>query len=109
MPPFIPTESLTCEYQRDPLGIDAARPRLGWRLEAQERDVRQTAYQILVAGSLAALEAERGELWDSGRVASHQSTQHSYEGAPLQSRQRCFWKVRIWDGHDQVTPWSGPA
>ena len=39
MPINSPAESLTCEYQRDPLGIDVARPRLGWRLEAQERDV----------------------------------------------------------------------
>ena len=106
MPTFIPAESMTCEYQRSPLGIDVAGPRLSWRLEAQERDVRQTAYQILVAGSVSVLEADRGDLWDSGRVASRRSTLCSYDGPPLRSRQRCYWKVRIWDGHDQVTPWS---
>src|SRR6266542_4264612 len=109
MPPFIPAESLTCEYLRSPLGIDVARPRLSWRLEATGRDVRQTAYQVLVAGSLAALDADRGDQWDSGRVTSIYSTHRIYDGEPLQSRQRCFWKVRIWDGHDQVTPWSAPA
>src|SRR6187549_2650540 len=100
MPVHIPPDSLTCEYQRSPLGINVQRPRLGWRLEAQERDVRQTAYQILVAGNLAVLDADRGDVWDSGRIDSRHSTHRQYEGPPLQSRQRCFWKVRIWDGRD---------
>src|SRR5258706_8687240 len=86
MPVHIPADSLTCEYQRSPLGIDVARPRLSWRLEASERDVRQTAYQILVAGSVSALDANHGDLWDSGRVDSRQSTHRQYEGPPLQSR-----------------------
>src|SRR5438045_479471 len=109
MPAFVPAESLTCEYQRNPLGIDIPNPRLSWRLEASERDVRQTAYQIVVAGSLSALEAGGGVLWDSGRVASRQSTHRVYDGLPLQSRQRCFWKVRIWDADGQVTAWSDPG
>ena len=42
---------LRCEYRTNPLGIDAALPRLGWKLESKERGVRQTAYQVLVASS----------------------------------------------------------
>ncbi|MEP7356140.1 MAG: family 78 glycoside hydrolase catalytic domain, partial [Anaerolineales bacterium] len=109
MPPYIPAESLTCEYQHSPLGIDVTRPRLGWRLEAPERSVRQTAYQIRAAGSLDDLHGDRDVLWDTGRVESRQSTQRPYTGPPLQSRQRCFWQVRIWDDHGQPTAWSEPA
>ncbi len=42
---------LRCEYLRDPLGIDAAAPRLSWVLESDQRGQRQTAYQVLVASS----------------------------------------------------------
>ena len=33
----------------------------------------------------------------------------AYAGPTLQSRQRCFWKVRSWDGDNQPSNWSAPA
>ncbi len=50
-----------------------------------------------------------GDLWDSGRVESNQSTQVVYAGAPLRSRMRCHWKVRLWDADGAPTPFSQPA
>ncbi|MCX6574618.1 MAG: hypothetical protein NTX99_11615, partial [Candidatus Aminicenantes bacterium] len=35
---------LRCEYRRDPLGIDAPRPRLSWALTSEGRAVTQSAY-----------------------------------------------------------------
>ena len=64
---------LRCEYAHEPLGIDAPRPRLSWRLESARRGERQTAYQVLVASGVETLAKDRGDLWDSGRVASDQS------------------------------------
>ena len=32
-----------------------------------------------------------------------------YAGKPLESRQRCEWKVRVWDKDGQVSPWSAPT
>jgi alpha-L-rhamnosidase len=40
---------LQYEYRSEPLGIDAWQPRLGWKMNARERDQHQTAYQVLVA------------------------------------------------------------
>lgn len=104
-------EGLRCEHLRDPLGIDVLEPRLSWRLvsPAFERGARQTAYQILVARSLADLERDRGDVWDSGRVASDQSVLVPYRGHPLKSNQACYWKVRAWDGAGRATPYSAPA
>ena len=82
-------KDLRCEYLVNPLGVDRPNPRLSWRLESTERGVVQAAYQILVADSLAALDADNGNLWDSGRVASAQSALVSYAGQTLESRQRC--------------------
>ena len=102
-------EALRCEYLADPLGIDVTKPRLSWTLASDQRGVKQTAYQILVASSAAALAADQGDLWDSGRVPSDETAHVAYAGAPLASRQRAFWKVRVWDTAGEPSAWSEPA
>jgi len=101
--------NLRCERLTDPLGIDAIRPGLSWIIESGQRGELQTAYQILVASSPEALAKNRGDLWDSGKVASDNSTQVRYSGKPLTSRMRCYWKVRIWDRNGKPSAWSRPA
>jgi alpha-L-rhamnosidase len=78
-------------------------------MESAERGARQTAHQILVAGSEEALQQDRGDLWDSGKVLSDRSVFVEYAGQALKSRQACFWKVRIWDQDERVSDWSAPA
>jgi alpha-L-rhamnosidase len=99
---------LRCEYLENPLGLDVREPRLSWQIEDPRRGARQTAYQVLVAGSLTSLNDGKGDLWDSGQVASDQSIHIRYAGAPLPSRQRCYWKVRTWDVQCQPSAWSAP-
>ena len=94
---------LRCEYLQDPVGIDAAQPRLGWQIASDRRDERQAAWHVLVASTPERLAADQGDLWDSGRVASDQSHLVRYAGKPLASRQRCHWKVRAWTGDDAPT------
>ncbi len=101
--------SLTCEYQKNPLGIDMGKPRLSWKLESGQRGQKQSAYRLLVASSEQNLNKNIGDLWDSGRVPSDQSLNVEYEGKPLKSRQHYFWKVRVWDKEGQVSAWSEPA
>lgn len=103
--------ALRCEYRVNPLGIDETEPRLTWRVESPERGERQTAYQILVASSEALLAQNKGDLWDSGKVASDETVNVTYAGRTLPSRQRCFWKVRVWDktgtpAWSEVALWS---
>jgi alpha-L-rhamnosidase len=100
---------LRCEGLDNPQGIDATKPRLSWMLNADERGQRQTAYQILVAGSVESLNHDQGNWWDSGKVNSDQSIQVSYAGRPLTSNGQCFWKVRAWDRDGNVSEWSQPA
>ncbi|MDP9362916.1 MAG: hypothetical protein M3Q10_01575, partial [Chloroflexota bacterium] len=100
---------LRCEYLTDPLGIDVARPRLSWTLESGRRGERQSAYRILVASDRARLLAGEGDLWDSGHVASGQSTHVVYGGPALASRQRCWWSVRVWDRDGRASASSAPA
>ena len=104
---------LRCEFRKDPLGIDVANPRLAWNLETgdlkPERGVRQNAYQVLVASTPELLAKDQGDLWDSGKVASGDSTQVPYQGKSLATAQTCYWKVRFWDQKDQAVQWSDVA
>jgi alpha-L-rhamnosidase len=111
--------NLRCEYLTDPLGIDVEKPRLSWVIEdrgrkTEVRGQKQTAYQVLVASSEKLLRKSKGDLWDSGKVASDQSIQVEYQGIPLESRMYCHWKVRVWiasgdDKKGKATEWSTPA
>jgi len=74
-----------------------------------ERDQCQTAYQVLVAGSLTELEKNRGDLWNSHKINSERSFSIQYNGKPLYSRQICYWKVRAWDANGISSGWSKPS
>ena len=100
---------MLCDYQENPLGLDVSQPALAWKVVADQRDERQTAYQVLVACSRENLERGNGDLWDSGRVASDATVQIRYAGQALPSRRMCFWKVRVWDKAGAPSPWSAVA
>ena len=106
--------NLRCEYRTDPLGIDAEKPRLSWIIQERNRKSgfrgqKQTAYPVLVASSEALLKKNKGDLWDSGKVASDQSIQVEYAGKPLESRMQCHWKVRVWDKDGNASECSQTA
>ena len=87
---------LQAEYMTQPLGIDVARPRLSWQMQADRYGVRQTAYRIAVATSPDDLVA--GHLYyDSGRVESDCSVGVAYAGPALRPQTRYYWQVTLWD------------
>ena len=69
----------------------------------------QTAYQIVVATSTALLEPGKADQWDSGKVASDNSTQDVYAGKTLESGRTYYWQARSWDKSGQASAPSGPA
>ena len=100
---------LRCDYIVNPRGLDSNPPRLFWKLAADVRGQRQTAYQILVASSLKNLETNQGDQWDSGKVLGDETIQIAYAGKPLTSDTDYFWKVRSWDSAGQPGRWSESA
>ncbi len=106
--PRLTVVDLRCEYLTNPIGIDAHRPRLSWRIISDQRGVHQTAYRVRVATTLEALQ-EGDLIWDSGRVESSQSIHVPYGGPELRSGQRCYWQVRVWEGDAPPSAWSEVA
>lgn len=100
-------EDLRCEYRVNPIGIDAERPRLSWKLVSGRRGAAQSAYRIRVETSNAAGNVR--PVWDTGRVHSNQSIHVPYEGPELESTRRYFWQVRVWDEKGEPTDWSDPS
>jgi hypothetical protein len=103
--------ALKTEYKENPVGIDNPKPRLSWKLidNSKTREQKQTAYQILVASSLKNLKANNGDVWDSGKIITSQSTNNTFTGNVLQSANNYFWKVKIWDKDNRATKWSAIA
>ncbi len=97
---------LRCEYLENPMGVDVRQPRFFWVLEHPERGQSQSAYQVLVSADPA---LAAGEVWDSGKVASAQSTQVVFGGKALESGKTYFWKVKYWDKDGKESPWSEAA
>lgn len=102
-------KKLTCEYRKNPLGIDTPSPRLSWQLSGSKRGLSQTAYRILVSDCQDTLNMDVGNIWDSKKVRSSQSIFVPYSGAKLQSGKKFFWKVKVWDQDGQETTFSESA
>lgn len=96
--------NLICEYRTNPLGIDVAAPRFGWQIDS----ARQSAYRILAASAPNLLSESSADVWDSGKVESDQSQHIAYAGPRLNSRQRVYWNVTVWD-ENNTSSQSEPA
>ncbi|MBC7188028.1 MAG: family 78 glycoside hydrolase catalytic domain [Calditrichaeota bacterium] len=108
MKPIAPLD-LRFEYLCNPIGIDVQRPRFSWVVEPVRRGQRQLAYQLIVSSEAAHVERGIGDVWDTGRVDSAQTCHVVYQGPPLASRRRYFWRVRHWDERGKASQWSAPA
>jgi alpha-L-rhamnosidase len=94
--------NLQAEMLTNPEGIDVLQPRLSWQIKSDVNDVQQTAYQILVASTLENLNANKADLWDSGKVKSNESVNIIYNGKKLGDRQNAFWKVTVFTNKGEI-------
>lgn len=95
-----------CENRINPYGVDVGTIHFGWELTATENDQFQTAYQIEIASSSSGLAKGNHDVWDSSVITSAQSVFVPYKGRKLQPGQTYFWRVRVWDKHNQASAWS---
>jgi hypothetical protein len=101
-----PTD-LSVELIREPstdVKIFDLKPEFGWTVPLGSKF--QGAYQILVASNKKSIDANNGDVWDSGRVASTKSTDVEYGGNTLEIGKTYFWKVRIWEQENRLVDYS---
>jgi alpha-L-rhamnosidase len=101
----IPT-GLTVEYIRQPAQVllKDNTPEYAWIVPQAAGS--QGAYQILVASSKSNIDNNIGDVWNSGQIRKHTSTDVSHKGKALESGKRYFWKVRIWDEDNRTGEYS---
>ena len=90
--------NLRVENQKEPLGIDTNEPRFSWQITSDKKDVRQTAYQLIVS-------SDQGEVWNTGKVTSDEQLWIRYQGEPLKSATFCTWKLKVFTNKGE-TEWT---
>ncbi|MDR2472386.1 MAG: glycoside hydrolase family 78 protein [Tannerella sp.] len=100
---------LTCENLVNPYGIATAKPRISWKINAQNNDVKQKGYRIIVASKPQLLNEDNADLWDSGIVEASESVLIKYAGKKLSSGDMAYWKVKIVTDDGTETGWSNAA
>lgn len=88
----------------NPIGYYETRPRFSWQIAPDSKVLRQSAYQIQVSQSQSFVSQDL--LWDSHKVKSDDNAWIRYQGPKLKSRQRVYWRVRIWDEKERTSRWS---
>ncbi|MDO8928367.1 MAG: family 78 glycoside hydrolase catalytic domain, partial [Bacteroidota bacterium] len=92
--------NLQCEHMVNPIGIDAASPRLKWQMNDTRLGAMQTAYQVIVGTDSVQVAAEKGNSWDSGKI-SGENMLVTYQGKALQPFTKYYWSVILWDKDQQ--------
>ena len=102
--PSAPT-NLRVDDVTAPVGTEAA-PYFGWLDNDTNANEIQTGYEILVATSSSNLDANLGDVWDSGEILSGSENHVVYAGVPLTADSKYFWKVRTWNREGNAGPYS---
>ena len=100
--------NLRTEYKTNPIATDVRQPRMSWEIKSDKRNTMQTAYELRCALDKADLMYGRKLLW-SQKVNSDQSVHIVYQGPDLESRQRVYWQVKIWDNKGRESGWTKPV
>jgi len=106
---MLKVKTLRCEHFNNPIGLGCPKPRLSWHIESDNMHVTQKRVQLQVA-----LNAAFDSLIWNHFAYSEQSVLVPYEGPPLESGQRYYYRVKVWaqgagDAEPQESAWSEPA
>jgi alpha-L-rhamnosidase len=96
---------MKCENLVNPVAIDNNTPYFSWKIQGNDI-TRQQYYQIQVATDSIQLTYGKADLWNPGKIESAASVMLSYGGKELQSRDLCYWRVRVWNENGKPSAWS---
>jgi alpha-L-rhamnosidase len=99
-------DRLTCEYIVNPLGIDIHSPQFSWTFRTSGFNQYQSAYEIIITDNHDDAQVLKGDIWSTGKIKSKQNTNISYQGSPLKSFTRYYWRVKVYNQDDKASDWS---
>ncbi|MED0874650.1 family 78 glycoside hydrolase catalytic domain [Bacillus mobilis] len=98
-------KKVLCESKKNPIGIDSKFVKISWQLESSNRNVNQLAYQLQVAKDKEFVNI----LFDSQKVETNQSLHIPIDSFPYKAETRYFYRVKVWDNHEEESSWSKVA
>ncbi|GAC1560672.1 MAG: glycoside hydrolase family 78 protein [Herpetosiphon sp.] len=98
--PSVTITDVRVEHSRDAFGIGTERPRISWISQTATEGWRQAGYEI---ACYAADGKPRGQ---TGRIESDRSVLVDWPFAPLASRERVTFRVRVWGADEESSSWS---
>lgn len=88
--------NLSINNQVQPLAVNKEDVFFSWEVEGS----MQSAYRIIVSSSSQLSESDCGDVWNSGKVYTSDSSFIPYDGSELKSNRRYWWKAILWDSEE---------
>ncbi|MFW6224553.1 MAG: family 78 glycoside hydrolase catalytic domain, partial [Bacteroidota bacterium] len=79
--------------------------RFSWIMRSNMNNTTQTSYHLQVSKD-PEFQNDRQIVWDTDREYSDQSIHIQYQGIPLESQTRYYWRVQVQDNHGNSSVWS---
>ncbi|MBG9713937.1 alpha-L-rhamnosidase [Bacillus cereus] len=98
-------KKLLCDNKNNPIGIDSKVVKISWQLESNNKNVKQHAYHLQVATD----KDFETIVFNSQKVETDQSLHIPIDLFPYRAETRYFYRVKVWDNHEEETPWSNVA
>lgn len=95
---------LTTEHLHEPLGIDCAEPRFGWKLHGDGRNVKQTAYRLRICSVNGEVETQ---ICDTGKKETEQSIEVQIDGFQAQPMTAYRIYLQVWDNKKRMAEYTG--
>ncbi|MDX6262215.1 MAG: alpha-L-rhamnosidase [Kribbellaceae bacterium] len=102
----LPPSGLRAAGQSADALVDTEHPTLSWVVNDSGRGQVQSGYQVRLSDVPSDRGSARPLVWDSGRVASAESTGVVYAGPALEADHTYEWVVRTWNRDGQASSWS---
>ena len=87
--------------------IRTKRPSFGWIVPGRGRNVRQTAFRLIIADNRRDIAALKGNVYDSGLQYDGNSTAFVPKDLTLMPDKAYYWRVMVKTNKDSQGAWSG--
>ena len=99
---MLQVKNIKVNYENNPIGI-TENPQFSWILESDNRNVRQSSYQLQISFE----EAFKEPLFDSGKTDSEKSAQVRADAFFMKEAVKYYVRVKVWS-FEEESEWSIP-